>query len=383
MKVQVVDEEALSKLRPRNIRLYLRTHDWLRREEPGGSDVWTRPGQGGVYEVIAPSSHEKRDFVMRVSELLRTISIAEDRSEIDVMRDMATMTFDVQYFCTHHAGPTGTAPLRTAAEAFNAAVGLISASTATIEEPRLVLPSRRSTATNNFMKKLLAGPTIDGSYVIPVLVPLPPRLTPEEDPVLFDGSSEPFERIATRHLNESLVATRTAAHEILNGKGLEAFTERSADGVSANLCEALFSLAGDDDEESVDVRFAWALDRPLPGLPGRVVFPSEALRVVKEAAREIRERIPEEEVVLRGNVVRLYRDTEQGPGEVTVAGSIVDDPSEKLRKVSVSLTQPDYEIALMAHKTFADVEMVGSLLRRGTRTYLNLHGGLVVSTPKM
>lgn len=381
MKVQVIDEEALSNLSPRNIRLYLRTHNWLRDSESGGPDIWTLPVQGGVYEVIAPSSREKRDFIKRVSELLRTLSVAEDRSEIDVMRDLVTTTFDVQYFHTYHAGPPGTAPLRVAAEAFSSAVGLISAATATIEEPRLVLPARRSTTTTDFMKKVLAGPTTEGSYVISVWVPVPPRLTQEEDLVLFDDPSEPFERTATRHLNRSLVATRAAAQEILDSdKGLEAFTERAADGISANLCEAILSLAGDDAGLSVNVRFAWALDRPLPSLPALVAFPSDTLPVLKEAAREMRERVPEEEVLFRGNVVRLHRDTQLGPGDVTIAGSVVGDPTEKLRKVSVNLSQEDYQAALTAHDTFADVEIVGSLQQHGTRTHLVAHHGLTVSS---
>ena len=379
MRVQVIDEQALLDLSPRNIRVYLRTHGWLRNEDSIGSDVWALSVRDGVYEVISPSTRQKRDFAKRASELLRTLSIAEDRSEIDVIRDLVTATYDIQYFTTHHEGPSGTAPLRMAADVFSSVVGLISASTATIEEPRLVLPSKRSSATNNFMKKVLAGPTTDGSYVVSIWVPVPPQLTPEEDQVLFDGLTEPFERRATRHLNRSLIAARMAAQEVLDSdKGLDAFTERSSDGISANLCEAILALAGGEEGSSIDVRFAWALDRPVGNIQTSVTYPAETLPVFREAAREMRERIPEDEVLFRGNVVRLHRDTQLGPGDVTIAGSVVDDPSEKFRRVSVNLSEVDYQSALVAHETFGEVEIFGSLQQRGTRTYLVTHHGLTV-----
>ena len=67
------------------------------------------------------------------------------------------------------------------------------------------------------MKRVLTGPTTEGSYVISVWVPIPPRLTRDEDLVLFDDyENEPFERAATKHLNRALVAAREATADALN-----------------------------------------------------------------------------------------------------------------------------------------------------------------------
>lgn len=382
MRVQITDEQTLASIVPRNIRVYLRMHGWEERRiaDVRGREqsVWSLPSDAGVYEVLSPSSRAARDFPERVAELLRTLSIAEDRSELELARDLATLAFDIQYFHTQHAGPSGTAPLRDASDAFRAAHNVLSSAAATLDEPRLVLPSRRSPRTNEFMDKVLAGPTSEGSYVISIWVPIPPRLTPDEDAILFDIADEPFERVATRHLNRALAAAQSAAREVVESDvGLDAFVNRAAEGLSANLCEALAEMAGED-SMSFDVRFSWALDRPVRGLASALAFHADTVPVLREAARELRALVPEEAVRIRGNVVRLHREGVLGPGDVTIAGLIVDDPLEKLRRVSVNLSEPDYQLAINAHETFAEVEISGSLLQRGTRSYLRDTRGLDV-----
>ena len=380
MRVQVIDEQALASPAPRSIRLYLRMHNWQRQRETSSvPDVWTLLTQDGTYEVIAPSSREARDYSQRVAELLRTLAIAEDRSELDLLRDLTMVPFDIQYVHTYFSSFPGAAPLHDVADAFAAAQAMLSASTASLEEPRLVLPPRRPRLTTNLMQRVLAGPTSEGSYVISIWVPVPPRLTQDEDLVLFDDPSEPFERQATKHLHQSLLAARAAASEALDtDAGLDAFVTRETSGISANLCEALVSLAG---EEAVgfDVQFAWSLDRPVAGLVPRVSFNEESIPVLREAARELREKLPEDEVRIRGNVVRLHREGQLGHGEVTIAGLVIGDPLGKLRRIYLDLAESHYSIAIRAHQSFADVEVVGSLIQRGTRTYLNNTRDFVVS----
>ena len=379
MRVQIIDEQALATPAARSIRLYLRMHGWERQASASKTpDVWTLSTEDQPYEVIAPSSRDARDFIQRVAELLRTLAIAEDRSELDVLRELTAVPFDIQYVRTRFSSPPGTAPLGDAADAFAAAQAMLSASTASLEDPRLVLPTRRPSRTLGLMQRVLAGPTSGGSYVISIWVPVPPRLAPDEDLVLFGDDREPFERAATRHLHRALVAAHAAASDALNtDTGLDAFVLRETSGISANLCEALVDLAGED-SVGFDVRFAWSLDRPVSGLEPRVSFDAETIPIFREAARELRTRLPEDEVRIRGNVVRLHREDELGSGDVTIAGSVVGDPIEKLRRVSLNLAEPDYELAIRAHQTFADVEVVGSLIQRGTRTHLTNTRGFEV-----
>ena len=378
MKARILDEEALSAPSPRSIRVYLRARGWDR--QLGNAlrpDVWTLESGIGTYEVIAPSA-SARDFPKRVGELLRTLSIVEERSELDVLRDLQTLSFDVQYVRMEHPGPTGTAPLRDAARALDAAYSALAASTTALREPRLVLPHRHPTHTNELMRRVLAGPTGEGSYIVSLWVPVPPKLTPEEDRVLFELEDAPFERRATLSFYRALRETRDALDEVQLQAGIEAFTERMDLGISANLCEALVGISGED-EVPYDVRFSWALERPVRGEDETISFRSESITTLREAARELRELVPEENVTIDGNVIRLHREGRFGSGEITISGVIRDDPTEKMRRVSVELSEPDYEAAIRAHDRYHDVSISGSLQRRGTRTHLTQARSFTVS----
>ncbi|MGB7602747.1 MAG: hypothetical protein WBM24_20765 [Candidatus Sulfotelmatobacter sp.] len=372
MTIQFLEDVPIYSLQPRNIRLYLRTRGWVRADDSQTTpDIWELVTGEGIFEVIAPSSQDARDFPITMRELLRTISIIEDRAPIEVVRDLVTLSFDVQYIHCDYEGPSGTAPLRDAVDIYKAAYGMFTAAAVTLEDPHLVLPQRRPPQTSDLLRKVLAGPTTAGSYVVSLWTPIPPRLTPEEDSVLFEmEEDDPYERVATQHLHSALSATRAAVGQILTtDDGLDAFVERERQGVSANLCESLVTLSGESGTP-FDIRFAWALDRPVVGPKETVPFTGESLPVLKEAARELRARLPEDDVRIRGNVIRLHREGNLGSAEVTVAGSIVGDADGKLRRVTISLAESDYEEAIAAHRSYEEVEMLGSLLQRGNRTYL-------------
>lgn len=375
MKVLVTDEAALASPQPRNVRLYLRIHGWTRAlREEGKPDIWELPRHEGTYEVIAPSSYEALDYPRRIAELLRTVSIVEDRSELEVLRDLVTLTFDIQQIHSEYGGPPGTAPLRDAAQAFDSVRNMLNAALVSFEERRLVLPTRRPPRATELMSRVLTGPATEGSYVISVWVPVPPQLRPDEDGVLFEpeelGPNEPYERSATKFLNRALSATQAAAREALAGDiGIDAFVRRENEGVSANLCESLVGLGGQD-ATPFDVRFSWALERPVHELPPAIQFNTDTIPVLREAARTLRSWVPEENVRISGNVVRLHREGSYGAGEASIAGIVSGDVEEKLRRVSVSLAEEDYRQAITAHENFAGVEIVGSLIQRGNRLYL-------------
>lgn len=373
MKVYPNDDQHPASPDPSDIQLYLRAKGWQQQEEasdsPVSPDVWIRPVEGETYEVIAPS-RRARDSAQRVAELLRTLAIAEDRSEQDVLRELTTAAFDIQYVHTRFPLPSGTAPLRDASRVLAAAHAMLSATTASLEQPSLVLPLRRPTRTRSLMKRVLAGPSSAGSYVVSIMVPVPPMGTPRENPAPVDDRHEPFERAATKHLHQALmVAQAAAAAAYYSDVGLDAFLDRELSGMSANLCEALAGLAGEA-SAGFDVHFSWSLYRPVRELEPSVSFDRYTIPILREAARELRKRMPEQEARIHGSVIRLHREMPFGGGRVTIEGLIAGELPEKLRRVWVDLGEPDYERAIRAHHSSSDVEAVGSIVQRGTHTYL-------------
>lgn len=363
----------LSSPRPRNIRSYLRTHGW--EMEPGevdGPTFWSLPTEDGTYEVIAPSSRA-RDFEARVSELLHTVSVSENRQAAEVFRDIMTMTFDVQYLINDFGTPSGTAPLRDVAELYAAAQGVVTAAVSSLDDPRSVLRLARSTEANQLLRQVLAGPTTGGSYVITIWTPIPPRISQEEDGLLFDVEGEPYPRKATLHLHTALRSTKAAARTFLdNDSGIDAFLSLAGSGVSANLCESLVALGGQR-PTPLNIRFAWALGRPI-SMPDPVVrFTTEEFPVLSEAARVMRQQFVQD-VRLRGQVIRLHREAQLGSGDVTVSGVVssyeTGEIIGKLRRVMVGLGEADYQLAIRAHDDREDVEVVGALEERGSHSKL-------------
>lgn len=368
MKVSITDVQALRSRDPRSIRLYLRAAGWAPEGHADGSIVWRRSLQGYDYEVMPPADVDARDYAQRVAELVSTLSIVEDRSELAVFRSLATSAFDIHYIHTPTTTPTGTAPIGDAAKAMRNAQSLLLAAAHSVDDPRLVQPHRRSAKAGRLIRKVLAGPTSEGSYVLSVLVPVPPLLTPDEDGVLFDAMGEPYEREVTRRLYEAVASAHDAAVAMWRYGDLDAFTDRVGRGVSANLCEALVGLAGDD-ATGLELQFSWALDRPQRTTPP-ITFRQDLLLVMGEAATALRAVAPEENETIRGYVVRLHREVAVGPGDVTIAGVIVGDEANVSRRVNVNLSEPDYDYAIVAHDEGHIVEITGNLLRRGSRTYL-------------
>ena len=101
------------------------------------------------------------------------------------------------------------------------------------------------------------GQTEPGSFVVNLLVPVPPPLAEPDQTHLFEP---PFERRANRTLVTGLRAAREATDLVNRGDGIQAFDQRVADGVSANLCTAAATLI--DVGGGLEVSVSWALTRP-------------------------------------------------------------------------------------------------------------------------
>ena len=91
VKVRIVDAEALSTPEPERMRSYLQDQGWERCTGKGERpEVWRLPVHDGTYEVLLPSSKEYLDHPQRVSEMLRTLSTVENRSELALWHELVS-----------------------------------------------------------------------------------------------------------------------------------------------------------------------------------------------------------------------------------------------------------------------------------------------------
>ena len=164
----------------------------------------------------------------------------------------------------------------------------------------------------------------------------------------------------TRRLVAALAAARRAAERTVVGEEA-AFGEAVADGVSANLCEALIRLI--EPFPTLDVSVSWARTRPVAGPATVVRFGRADAALLREAARSLRDRAPRPDVRLCGFVRRLKRGEAGDDGTIGLWAKI----DEQRQSVSAVLERADYDRAVEAHRDGMPVVLVGDLDRIGQR----------------
>ncbi|MFP4103383.1 hypothetical protein [Coleofasciculus sp.] len=92
MKVTVRDPEILKCLEPERVRTYLQQHHWQEvRQLEDTASIWTRQDEiGEELEILLPLKPEFLDFPRRMAEVLQTLEISEQTSQLDILSDLVT-----------------------------------------------------------------------------------------------------------------------------------------------------------------------------------------------------------------------------------------------------------------------------------------------------
>ncbi len=371
MRATICDAQALRSVGPIDLTAYLRLGGWREqtRLANGAAAVWTRSDAGGAeFEVLVPSDRNLRDYPVRISEAIATLAVVEERSQLDILSDVTTSSADiVRIPLKLTAAADGTVPIDDGGRVVQHARDMMLAAACAAVERRGYFATRKPTQAVEYVRKVRLGQTERGSYVLTLHSRVPPALQPQMSSAGEQDDDEPFERQVTRTLAQSLAEVRAAAEQAAATADLCAFEQAVRLGVSANLCDAIVGMAGQDDLSDVEVRLTWARTRPgPPQTPHNVVFSADALPVIAEAGRLLKERAPLEVSEVDGFVVHLDHEPDPAsPGRITLQGVV----EGRLRKISVELRTEDYQQAVEAHRAFEKVRYNGELVREG-RTFV-------------
>ncbi len=119
MKVAIRDVSTLRGLKPLEIAAYLRAKGWRQEGEfDGKASLWLlRPEVGEEVDVTLPLRQDLGDFALRMSEILGTLARVEDRSQLDIIQDLLTVTSDlIRVRASSRDHDDGTLPLEQAVE---------------------------------------------------------------------------------------------------------------------------------------------------------------------------------------------------------------------------------------------------------------------------
>ncbi len=151
MRGRILDAGSVLALRPSAISAYLRTRGWTLVESTDQGTTWM--SSDADVDVLLPPDRALRDFARRVSELLVTLGRVEERSELDVYRDLTMATADaIRIQVTGKGSEEGTIALDDGVSVIQHARNLLLAAACSTVEPRPLHPpasrlGRRSTCT--------------------------------------------------------------------------------------------------------------------------------------------------------------------------------------------------------------------------------------------
>lgn len=376
MKVAIRDVEAVRAIRPVDAALYLRSRGWKQHEVSGQrAAVWISRVENEEYEVLLPMDPELRDYALRMAELLSVLAQVEQRSQWQVFNDLLTITADVvRIRISDPELADGTLPIEEHAQIAQRARDLVLAAACAATEKRPVWHKRKPQQAMDYVRRVRIGQSERGSYIVTVISRITPLLHTHTEQ-LFETEA-PYERHVTQTLAQSLHELERAAQQAAITQEMAAFDEAVRQGVNANLCDAVVGLwGGDEIKRNLEIAFSWSPTRPVgPEVVRRVVLSSDRAPIIREAARQMREREPLAEFELSGPVVKLEREEGNPMGKVTIIG-LVDD---RQARVTVELPEAEYHQAVQAHDRVATIQLVGTLVRERRGFVLRNPRNLVV-----
>jgi hypothetical protein len=367
VRATIRDAQAIGSLTPLNVVGYLRSRGWRKFSEVRTRfSVWVHPGHPEA-EILVPVTREARDYVSQISEALQELEAVENRSQLEILKDLHNSGFDVIRLSAQSASTVdGTVKIDAGVRLFEQARELLLSAACATVRPRPVFHSRKPQQAIDYMGKARLGQTERGSYVLTLLSPVAPQLSFHSDTDLFP--EEPFERSVVRMLSSSVELAMTAAE--ISGtsaaQDFEPFLSSVGGGVSANLCEAIAGFFGTIDASAIDLSVVWSLNRPIPDdqTPSRVRISADFVPTLQEAAKVFRAHDKLEGYLIEGPVVKLERQDGALTGLVTVFARVED----AMRKVTFELPEHDYDLATVAHRSYLPVRVTGTVAREG-RSY--------------
>ncbi|MCX4882180.1 MULTISPECIES: hypothetical protein [unclassified Streptomyces] len=391
------DFQQAAELAPELLRRYLSGKGWRSERGLAGGELWERtPASepGPPYEVLVPLT-QRRDYPGRVVDILETLAVVETRTPGDILREMQLPPVDWQFLRLVPPGPSGTAPLLDLVSALTGLKDLHTAAASAAVQPQAVQPGQKPQVVKDHVASVRLDQTRVGSYVIAAHTPLPDlRSSPRQGEVpadearqasLFEDDafpgggpdlrpSEPFARTVSRMLFAGVTCAHAAAEETLTRDSLDGFGRYIGAGLSANLCEALVRIAGEE-QRSFSLAFDWSPERPVAQDSPPVSLTPLHVQALEAGAKDLRERAAREEgTVLHGVVTRL---SGQDDRQATIYGSLLHEDASRVRSVRVELRPEDVERATAAWldgfevAVHGDVEPYGTGVRmRGVRRFV-------------
>ncbi|MER8105871.1 hypothetical protein [Kitasatospora sp. NPDC094016] len=221
---------------------------------------------------------------------------------------------------------TDTIPFETASTVISSARKLLRAAGTTAWNERSEIGGNYARRGDEVLRKARMDHTQEGSFIIPLLVPLSePEHRSYEQPALpgvevLLSPPEPFERRVTRTFAQSIMAVKEIIVDPEHSptkSDLYSVVER---GVSREFCSALAQILAEPAVGEFETRFGWAESLPAPStMPDSVVIDSDASQKIEEVAIQLKRSHIDARSTFSGSIVELRHVTDEPFGWITIS----------------------------------------------------------------
>jgi hypothetical protein len=138
MRATVRDRDELKAVSQADIRAYLTAKLW-RPEQSGNVEWWTFDSSARHAEILLPTDASVRDYVLRISQALHILEDVENRSQLEVLRDINSVGLDVvRLRAPESDSKLNSIALRQGARLVDHAMEMMGAAASSAVEPRKV-----------------------------------------------------------------------------------------------------------------------------------------------------------------------------------------------------------------------------------------------------
>lgn len=351
-----------------DVRSYLRRLGGTQETEGRGGSLWTIRGRHvGVASEIELGSVEWRSVIDRLGA-----AISKPAAEVE--REVQTQFVDVARLrAAKDVVIEGSIPLDAGVKLVTSARTMLRASATTAQKLRPQISGSYSVTGDKLAQEARLGHTIHGSYIIPILMPLPRYQDTPRGRVPFEGmeihqvSYEPAQRRVMRTLAEALSAVEQVV--VRPGKMPQAkdANEIVAAGVSRELVNALIEVVDSPSVASFTADFDWASSAMPPKVDsGTVEIPHDASELLTATAKLLKSSNPQVQQSVTGPIVEVRHVPRDPFGEVAIQTIRNGRPAE----VRVRIREPEVADCLEWMRSARTVLVDGRIRRSPGRPLL-------------
>ena len=304
-----------------NVRAYLRRRGWI-EEPPGPGGSWwhqsaRQPSEEAVIGVparIVPGTTEWRSVIEHLAAY-------EHRSFEEIAETIRGQFVDVTQLSIESDFITLSVPLSSGATLLTSVKAMLRAAAMAAVNPRADILNY-STVTDGIANEARLAHTREGSYIIPLLMPLPP---PQDDPArapltgMETVEYEPAERRVTRTFAQALAAVHQRIIEPAREPQARDIPPLVAAGVSRQFVVAVKSILADQAVSEFKANFQWAgAVTPPGGVPARVELSAEAERLLATAEGLLKSSRRDPGQIVTGPIVMVRQLPDAPSGEIAV-----------------------------------------------------------------